>query len=48
MGLLDLAWEPTGLLGLYVGNYRSYGAFWAELGTLCWQPTGLTCLMGPV
>ena len=38
-GLLDRAW------GCMLATYRSYGACWAELGAVCWQPTVLWALL---
>ena len=30
-----------------LATYRSYGVCWAQLGAVCWQPTGLMGLVGP-
>ena len=40
-GLLDPAW------GCMLANYMCHGACWTQLGTVCWQPTGLMRLVGP-
>ena len=40
-GLLGPAW------GCMLATYRSYGACWAQLGAVCWQPTVLMGLVGP-
>ena len=39
-GLLDPAW------GCMLATYMCHGASWTQLGTVCWQPTGLMRLVG--
>ena len=40
-GLLDRLW------GCMLATYRSYGGCWTVFGAVCWQPTGLTGVVGP-
>ena len=39
-GLLDPLW------GCVLATYRSYGGCWTVFGAVCWQPTGLTGVVG--
>ena len=39
-GLLDRLW------GCMLATYRSYGGCWTVFGAVCWQPTGLTGVVG--
>ena len=43
--VLWVCWTPA--WGCMLATYRSYGACWAQLGAVCWQPTDLMGLVGP-